>query len=67
MNSRNTVLARTPTDPFNPDKDFVLKCCADLAEAGYGLLQQSHGSAQHLCLVSGEIYRVEASGLTRIR
>jgi hypothetical protein len=40
---------------------------ADLAEAGYGFLHEFSESVRHLYLVSGEVYRVGESDLTRIR
>jgi hypothetical protein len=67
MNSQKAVAKEALVRSSNTDKDFVLQCCADLAEAGYGFLHQSSGRAQHLYLVSGEVYRIGESNLTRIR
>jgi hypothetical protein len=67
MNRQMTAAKEASQGPSNADKDFVLQCCADLAEAGYGFFHQISGSARHLYLVSGEIYRIDESDLTRIR
>lgn len=40
---------------------------ADLAEAGYGFLHEFSESVRYLYLVSGEVYRVGESAVTRIR
>jgi hypothetical protein len=53
--------------PSEADKDFVLRNCTDLAEAGYGFLHELSDSVRHLYLVSGEVYRVGESDLTRIK
>ena len=53
--------------PSEANKDFVLQSCANLAEAGYGFLHEVSDSLRHLYLISGEIYRLGESDLTRIR
>jgi hypothetical protein len=53
--------------PSDADKDFVLQSCADLAEAGYGFLHEYSDSRRHLYLVSGEVYQIGESDVTRIR
>ena len=53
--------------PSEADEDFVLRNCTDLAEAGYGFLHELSDSVRHLYLVSGEVYRVGESDLTRIK
>ena len=68
MNNEKTVTKEAAhVSPSEADKDFVLQTCADLTEAGYGFLHQFSDSVQHLYLISGEVYRVGESDLTRIR
>jgi hypothetical protein len=67
MNNQKAVANEVFLSSSDADKDFVLQSCVGLAEAGYGFLHQSSGSVRHLYLVSGEIYRIGESDLTRIR
>lgn len=53
--------------PSETNKNFVLQSCANLAEAGYGFVHEVSDSLRHLYLISGEIYRLGESDLTRIR
>jgi hypothetical protein len=68
MKDKKTVAKiQTRMRPSEADKDFVLRNCTDLAEAGYGFLHDLSDSVRHLYLVSGEVYRVGGSDLTRIK
>jgi hypothetical protein len=68
MKDKKTVAKiQTRMRPSEPDKDFVLRNCADLAEAGYGFVHELSNSVRHLYLFSGEVYRVGKSDLTRIK
>jgi hypothetical protein len=64
---KRSAKTQARTKPPETDKEFVLQCCSDLAEAGFGFLDEFSDSARHLYLVSGEIYRISESDLTRIR
>lgn len=63
------AVARTQAlmKPSETDKTFVLQSCANLVEEGYGFVHELSDSIRHLYLVSGEVYRVGESDLTRIR
>jgi hypothetical protein len=59
--------AQAHMKPPETDKNFVLQSCSDLAEAGFGFLHESSDSVRHLYLISGQVYRIGESDLTRIR
>ena len=66
-NKKTVAKIQARMRPSEADKSFVLRSCADLAEAGYGFLHEFSDSVRHLYLVSGEVYRVGESDLTRIK
>ena len=66
-NKKAIANTQTLIKPPEADKDFMRHNSADLAEAGYGFLRVFSESVPHLYLVSGEVYRVGESDLTRIR
>jgi hypothetical protein len=66
VKSKNAV-AKGLIKPSEADKDLTRRSSADLAEAGYGFFHEFSESVRHFYLVSGEVYRVGKSDLTRIR
>ena len=66
-NKKPIAKKQTLIKPLEADEDLAGHCSADLAEAGYGFFHQFSESVRHLYLVSGEVYRVGESDLTRIR
>ena len=66
-NKKTAARKDAHVSPFDTDKNLVLQTSAGLASAGYGFLLQFSDSVQHLYLVSGEVYRIGESDLTRIR
>jgi hypothetical protein len=68
VKSKNAVAkGQTLIKPPEADKDPTRRSSADLAEAGYGFFHELSESVRHFYLVSGEVYRVGKSDLTRIR
>lgn len=66
-NKKPVAKKQTLIKPLEADEDLARHSSADLAEAGYGFFHQFSESVRHLYLVSGEVYRVGKSDLTRIR
>ena len=66
-NQKAATKTQARVKPSEANKNFVLQSCANLAEAGYGFVQEVSDSLRHLYLISGEIYRLGESDLTRIR
>ena len=66
-NQRTAAKTQARVKPSKANKDFVIQSCANLAEAGYGFVHEVSDSLRHLYLISGEIYRLGESDLTRIR
>lgn len=66
-NEKTVAKTHVRMKPPKADKNSVPHRRADLAEAGYGFLHEFSDSVRHLYLVSGEVYRVGKSDLTRIR
>jgi hypothetical protein len=68
MKDKSTAAKKdAPLNPFDTDKNLALRTSVGPARAEYGFLVQFLDSAQHLYLLSGEVYRVGESDLTRIR
>jgi hypothetical protein len=68
VKSKNAVAkGQTLIKPSEANKDLTRRSSADLAEAGYGFFHEFSESVRHFYLVSGEVYRVGKSDLTRIR
>ena len=65
-NKKAIANTQTLLKPPEVDTDVMRHNSADLAEAGYGFLHEFSESVRHLYLVSGEVYRVGESDLTRI-
>lgn len=53
--------------PGETCKDFVLRSITELAESDLGVLHQPSNEVHHLYLVMGGVYRLEDSGVTRLR
>jgi len=53
-------------DAHEDDKEFVLQSIAGLAEAGLGVLHQPSDEIQHLYLVTGGVFHLGVSGVTRL-
>jgi hypothetical protein len=53
-------------DTLEHDKELVLQSIAELAESGLGILHQLPGQIQRLYLVTGGIFRLGDSGVTRL-
>ena len=66
-NKKAIANTQTLLKPPEADTYFMRHNSADLAEAGYGFLHEFSESVRHLYLVSGEVYRIGESDLTRIR
>lgn len=66
-NKKAVAKTHTLAKPPKADKDLMRHSSADLAEVGYGFFHAFSESVRHLYLVSGEVYRVGKSDLTRIR
>ena len=66
-NRKAAAKTQARAKPTETNKNFVLQSCANLAEAGYGFVHEVSDSLRHLYLISGEIYRLGESDLTRIR
>jgi hypothetical protein len=67
VKSKNAVAkGQTLIKPSEANKDLTRRSSTDLTEAGYGFFEFSE-SVRHFYLVSGEVYRVGKSDLTRIR
>jgi hypothetical protein len=66
-NKKTAAKKDAHVSPFDTNENLVFQTSAGLARAGYGFLLQFSDSVQHLYLVSGEVYRVGESDLTRIR
>lgn len=66
-NKKPVAKTQTLIKPLEADEDLARRSSADLAEAGYGFFHEFSESVRHLYLVSGEVYRVGESDLTRIR
>ena len=66
-NQKAVAKKATHAGPFDTNKNRVLQTTSGLARAGYGFLLQFSDSVKHLYLVSGEVYRVGESDVTRIR
>ena len=66
-NKKPVAKTQTLIKPLEADEDLARRSSADLAEAGYGFFHEFSESVRHLHLVSGEVYRVGESDLTRIR
>jgi hypothetical protein len=68
MKDKSTAAKKdAPLNPFDTDKYLALQTSTGLADTGYGILLKFSDSVQHLYLLSGEVYRVGESDLTRIR
>ena len=66
-NKKPVAKKQTLIKPLEADEDLARHSSAGLAEAGYGFFHEFSESVRHLYLVSGEVYRVAESDLTRIR
>lgn len=66
-NRKAAAKTQAGVKPSDANKNFVLRSFANLAEAGYGFVHEVSDSLRHLYLISGEIYRLGESDLTRIR
>lgn len=66
-NKKAATKTETLIEALEADKTFVLQSCASLVEAGYGFVHEGSDSLQHLYLISGEVYHIGKSELTRIR
>jgi hypothetical protein len=53
-------------DTLQDDKELVLQSIAELTESGLGILHQLPGKIQCLYLVTGEVFRLGDSGVTRL-
>jgi hypothetical protein len=60
-------------DPFNFDidelkscKEFVLRSISELAESELGVLHPPQGDAQRLYLITGGVFSLGDSGVTRL-
>jgi hypothetical protein len=53
-------------DALEDDKELVLQSIADLAESGLGVLHQPSDEIQHLYLVTGGVFHLGLSGVTRL-
>jgi hypothetical protein len=53
-------------DTFQNDKELVLQSIAELTESSLGILHQLPGQIQRLYLVTGEVFRLGDSGVTRL-
>ena len=53
-------------DTLENDKELVLQSIAELAESGLGMLHQLPGQIQRLYLVTGGVYCLGDSGVTRL-
>jgi hypothetical protein len=53
-------------DTLEDDKEVVLQSIAELAGSGLGILHQLPGQIQRLYLVTGGVFRLGDSGVTRL-
>jgi hypothetical protein len=53
-------------DTFEDDKELVLQSIAELSESGLGILHQLPGQIQRLYLVTGGVFHLGDSGVTRL-
>lgn len=53
-------------DTLEDDKELVLQSIAELAESGLGILHQLPGQIQRLYLVTGGVFHLGDSGVTRL-
>lgn len=53
-------------DALEDDKELVLQSIADLAESGLGVLHRPSDEIQHLYLVTGGVFHLGVSGVTRL-
>jgi hypothetical protein len=54
------------TSPYI-DREFVLRKVADFTEAGNGFLYEFSEKAQHLYLISGEVFSLSETHIARIQ
>jgi len=66
-NQKTAAKTHVRLKPPKEEKNCAPHKSADLAEAGYGFPLECSNSVRHLYLISGEVYRVGKSDLTRIR
>ena len=68
MKDKTTAAKKdAPLNSFDKDKNLARQTSTCLAVTGYGFLLQFSDSVRHLYLLSGEVYRIGESDLTRIR